>query len=107
MACSPGSRAADQLQLPDPSRLDIQDRESAGVRKQPSGLPVPDSAVTGILIGLAVTAAVALARWLGGRRPAPAPGQDREPGLDRAQCAVTAARGNSATPRQPVGFGRA
>jgi hypothetical protein len=95
------------LQLLDPSQLDIQDRESVGVRKQATELAVPDSAVTGILVGLAVTAAVALARWLAGRRPTPAPRQVREPGLDRAQRAVTAARGNSAAPRQPVGFGRA
>jgi hypothetical protein len=95
------------LQLLDPSKLDTQDRASAGVRKQATELAVPDSAVTGILVGLAAAALVALARRLGGRRVAPALRQDREPGLDRAQRAVTTARGSSAAPRQPVGFGRA
>jgi hypothetical protein len=95
------------LQLLDPSQLDTQDRESAGVRKQATELAVPDSAVTGILVGLAAAVLVALARRLGARRPVPAPRQDREPGLDRAQRAVTTARGSSAAPRQPVGFGRA
>jgi beta-lactamase superfamily II metal-dependent hydrolase len=95
------------LQLLDPSQLDIQDRASAGMRKQAMELAVTDSAVTGVLVGLAAAALVALARRLGSRRAAPAPRQDREPGLDRAQRAVTTARGSSAAPRQPVGFGRA
>jgi hypothetical protein len=63
-----------------------------------------DGAAAGILIMLAGAAAVGLARWLKNRRT-PAK-QDREPGLDRAQHAVTAARGRDAAPRQPVGFGR-
>lgn len=95
------------LQLLDPSRLDIHEPASAGVREQATELAVPDGAVAGILAGLGVAAGVALTRWLAGRRPAPAPRQDREPGLDRAQRAVTAARGSSAAPRLPVGFGRA
>lgn len=96
------------LQLLDPAQLDIQDPESASVRKQATELAASDGAVTGILVGLAIGATIALARWLRSRRAvAPSTRQDREPGLDRAQRAVTTARGSSAAPRQPVGFGRA
>jgi hypothetical protein len=64
----------------------------------------PDGAAAGVLIMLAAAAAVALGRWLSTRRAAPR--QDRGSGLDRAQRAVTAARGRDGAPRQPVGFGR-
>lgn len=72
--------------------------------KAASESAMPNGAAAGVLIMLAAAAAAGLAGWLNSRRAAAQ--QDRGLGLDRAQRAVTAARGRDAAPRQPVGFGR-
>jgi hypothetical protein len=95
---------ADGLTLLDPSVLDDHERALSRAAKAAGERALPDAAPTGVLIMLALAAAAGLARWLKSRRVAPS--QDQEPGLDRAQRAVTAARGRDAAPRQPVGFGR-
>jgi beta-lactamase superfamily II metal-dependent hydrolase len=96
--------SADGLTLLDPSVLDEIGPAVGAVAKAAVRSAAPDGAAAGVLVMLAVAAAAGLARWMSKRRAAPA--QDREPGLDRAQRAVTAARGRDAAPRQPVGFGR-
>ena len=95
---------ADGLRLLDPSDIEVGGQALAAARKAAGESAVPAGA-GGILIMLAAAAAAGLARWLSRRRAA-ARQQDSEPGLDRAQRAVTAARGRDAAPRQPVGFGR-
>ena len=95
---------ADGLTLLDPSALDDGERALTSAAKAAGESAGPDGAAAGVLIMLAAAAAAGLARWLNNRRAAPK--QDRGPGLDRAQRAVTAARGRDAAPRQPVGFGR-
>lgn len=95
---------ANGLTLLDPPDLDDSERALASAAKAVGEFADQDGAAAGILIMLAGAAAVGLARWLKNRR-APAK-QDCEPGLDRAQRAVIAARGRDAAPRQPVGFGR-
>jgi len=92
------------LALIDPPDLDDGERALTSAAKAVGESPVRDGAGAGVLIMLAAAAAVGLARWLKNRRASAK--QDREPGLDRAQRAVTAARGRGAAPRQPVGFGR-
>ena len=92
------------LTLLDPSFLDVSGQAPGAARKAAGESAAPaDAAAAGILIMLAVAAAAALARWLSRRHAAAK--QDSEPGLDRAQRAVAAARGRTAAPRQPVGFG--
>ena len=93
----------DGLTLLDPSALDLGDRALTLAAKAAVESAGPDGAATGVLIMLAIAAAAGLARWLNSRRAAPK--QGGETGLDRAQRAVTAARGRDAAPRQPVGFG--
>ena len=95
---------ADGLTLLDPAALDDGERALSLAAKAALESAGPDGAVAGVLIMLAIAAAAGLTRWLNNRRAAPK--QDRGPGLDRAQRAVTAARGRDAAPRQPVGFGR-
>jgi hypothetical protein len=95
---------ADGLTLLDPSVFDDHERALSPAAKAAGESAMPDGAGAGVLIMLALAAAVGLARWLKSRRVAPT--QDQEPGLDRAQRAVTAARGRDTEPRQPVGFGR-
>jgi hypothetical protein len=95
---------ADGLTLLDPVAVDVVDLATEAVAKAAIRSAMPEGASAGVLIMLAGAAAAALARWLADRRSAPR--QDRAPGLDRAQRAVTAARGRSTAPRQPVGFGR-
>ena len=95
--------SADGLTLLDPAVLDDSAQAAAAVAKVAAGSTAPDGAAAGVLIMLAIAAAAGLARWMGKRRAAPE--QNREPGLDRAQRAVSAARGRDAAPRQPVGFG--
>ena len=92
------------LALIDPPDLDDSERAFTSAAKAAGETAIPDGAVAGVLIMLAAAAAAGLARWLKTRRAAVK--QDREPGLDRAQRAVSAARGRDAAPRQPVGFGR-
>ena len=92
------------LTLLDPPDLDDGERAFTSAAKAAGESAMPDGAAAGVLIMLAAAAAAGLARWLKNRR-VPAK-QDRGPGLDRAQRAVTAARGRDAAPRQPVGFGR-
>lgn len=96
--------SADGLNLLDPSVLDESGPAAGAVTKAAARSVAPDGAGAGVLVMLAVAAAAGLARWMSKRRTAP--NQDREPGLDRAQRAVTATRGRDAAPRQPVGFGR-
>jgi beta-lactamase superfamily II metal-dependent hydrolase len=96
--------SADGLALLDPSVIEDSAQTAGAVAKAAGESAAPDGAVAGVLAMLAVAAAAGLARWMSKRRTAPK--QDREPGLDRAQRAVTAARGRDAAPRQPVGFGR-
>jgi beta-lactamase superfamily II metal-dependent hydrolase len=96
--------SVDGLALLDPSVLDDSAQAAAAVAKAAARSAAPDGAAAGVLIMLAIAAAAGATRWLGKRRAAPE--RDREPGLDRAQRAVTAARGRDAAPRQPVGFGR-
>ena len=93
----------DGLTLLDPSALDLGDRALTLAAKAAVESAGPDGAATGVLIMLAIAAAAGLARWLNNRRAAPKQGGGT--GLDRAQRAVTAARGRDAAPRQPVGFG--
>ena len=95
---------ADGLTLLDAPALDDGERALTSAAKAAREYAVPDGAAAGVLIMLAAAAAAGLARWLKSRRAAPE--QDRGPGLDRAQRAVTTARGRDAAPRQPVGFGR-
>jgi len=92
------------LTLLDPPDLNDGERAFTSTAKAAGESAMPDGAAAGVLILLAAAAAAGLARWLKNRR-VPAK-QDRGPGLDRAQRAVTAARGRDAAPRQPVGFGR-
>jgi len=94
---------ANGLTLLDPADVDDQSVVDMAV-KAASESVAQDRAAGGILIMLAAVAATGLARWLRSRRAAPQ--QDQGSGLDRAQSAVTAARGRGAAPRQPVGFGR-
>jgi beta-lactamase superfamily II metal-dependent hydrolase len=96
--------SAGGLTLLDPSVLDDSAQALGAAAKAAGESTAPDGAASGVLIMLAAAAAAGLARWLSKRRAAPK--QDREPGLDRAQRAVTAARGRDTGPRQPVGFGR-
>ena len=93
---------ASGLTLIDPPDLD-DERAFTSAAKAAGESTVLDGAVAGVLIMLAAAAAAGLARWLKTRRATAK--RDREPGLDRAQRAVTAARGRDAAPRQPVGFG--
>jgi hypothetical protein len=94
---------ADGLTLLDPSAFDDGERALTSAAKAAFKAAGPDGGAAGVLIMLAAAATAGLARWLNSRRAAPQ--QDRGPGLDRAQRAVTAARGRDAAPRQPVGFG--
>jgi beta-lactamase superfamily II metal-dependent hydrolase len=94
----------DGLTLLDPAVLDDRVQALSTITKVASKSPAPDIVAAGVLITLAAAVAVRLTRWLSSR-PATAR-QDRESGLDRAQRAVTAARGRDTGPRQPVGFGR-
>ena len=94
----------DGLTLLEPPALDNGERALTSAAKAARESAVPDGAAAGVLIMLAAAAAAGLAGWLKNRRTAAK--QDRGPGLDRAQRAVTAARGRDAAPRQPVGFGR-
>ena len=95
---------ADGLRLLDPSAIDDGAQALAAARKAAGESAALSGAAAGILIMLAAAAAAGLARWLSRRRAAARP--DSGPGLDRAQRAVTSARGRDAAPRQPVGFGR-
>jgi beta-lactamase superfamily II metal-dependent hydrolase len=95
---------ADGLTLLDPADLAETASTVSGVAKATARYAAPDGAAAGVLVMLAVGAAAGLVRWISKRRAASA--REREPGLDRAQRAVTAARGRDAAPRQPVGFGR-
>jgi hypothetical protein len=94
--------SADGLTLLDPAVLDDGAAQAVGLAKAAATSASPDASAAGVLVMLAVAAAAGLARWVSKRRAA----QAREPGLDRAQRAVTAARGRDTGPRQPVGFGR-
>jgi hypothetical protein len=96
--------SADGLNLLDSAVLDDSAQAAAAVAKAAARSTAPDGAAAGVLIMLAVAAAAGLARLMDKRRAAPE--RYREPGLDRAQRAVTAARGHDEAPRQPVGFGR-
>jgi len=95
---------ADGLTLLDPDILDDSVQTLSTAAKAVGEFAAVDVAAAGVLIVLAAAATRSLARWLSSRRAAPK--QNRSPGLDRAQRAVTAARGRDAVPRQPVGFGR-
>jgi hypothetical protein len=95
---------ADGLTLLDPAILEDSAQALSAAAKAVGESAAPDIAAAGVLIMLAVAVAVRLARWLSSHRAALQ--QDRGPGLDRAQRAVTAARGRDTGPRQPVGFGR-
>jgi beta-lactamase superfamily II metal-dependent hydrolase len=94
---------ADGLTLLDPPVPDDSIQELATAAKAAGRFTSVDGAAAGVLITLAAAVAARLARRLSQQRAAPR--QERESGLDRAQRAVTAARGRDAAPRQPVGFG--
>jgi beta-lactamase superfamily II metal-dependent hydrolase len=96
--------SADGLTLLDPSVISETASAVGTVAKATARSAMADGAAAGVLAMLAVAAATGLSRWISKRQAAPAP--DREPGLDRAERAVTAARGRAAAPRQSVGFGR-
>jgi hypothetical protein len=93
----------DGLTLLDPDILDDTIETLSTAAKAAGKFSAADAAAASVLIVLAAAAARGLGRWLSSRRAAPK--QNRGPGLDRAQRAVTAARGRDTAPRQPVGFG--
>jgi hypothetical protein len=91
---------ADGLVLLDPIELVSLAGDAAAGERAVKAAGVA-GAVVGLLVALAAAGVVHGVREWNRRRTAAAP----EPGLDRAQRAVAKARGQSAAPRQPIGFG--
>jgi hypothetical protein len=93
---------AEGLVLLDPVDLvDLAEDAGAGERVEKA------ASVAGVVVGLLIALAAAgvvrgVQEWKRRRTTA---AQTPEPGLDRAQRAIAKARGQSAAPRQPIGFG--